>query len=111
MPDPKEIQTIPIENELRECPDCGYALGFHTSFLRTGTGQDSPVRSTRQVYRVILICPECGARFDAGLRLPLCEFDPNVVKAVTRAGSCVPHGNPADCIPALPPARGKRRPE
>ncbi|OPX62300.1 MULTISPECIES: hypothetical protein [unclassified Methanoregula] len=97
VPEPKEIRSLTVEQELHTCPDCGYDLGFHTSFERTGTGKISPVRSTREVYRVILICPECGARFDIGWRVPLAESESRIVKAP--AGTCVPHGNPADCLP------------
>lgn len=49
----KEISKIEIENELRICPSCGYELGFHVSFLRE-----------KEKLRIILICPNCGARFD-----------------------------------------------
>jgi hypothetical protein len=103
MPEPKEIRILVVENELHTCPDCGYALGFHSSFARAGTGRESPVRSTREVYRVILICPECGARFDIGWRVPLAEFESRFMKTPAGGGTCVPHGNPADCLPLQPP--------
>ena len=103
MPEIKEIRILEVENELNTCPDCGYVLGFHTSFVRAGTGRDSPVRSTREVYRVILVCPECGARYDVGWRVPLGEFESRVVKTTARSATCIPHGNPADCLPARSP--------
>jgi hypothetical protein len=42
------------------------------------------------VYRVILICPDCGARYDVGWRI---SFSP--VTSVT----CLPHGSPSACLP------------
>lgn len=111
MPEPKEIRHLVVENELHVCPDCGYALAFHTSFVRAGIGKDSPVRTTRDVFRVILICPECGARYDIGWRVPLGEFGSTFVKTMAKSGTCVPHGNPADCLPALPPPRDGKREE
>jgi hypothetical protein len=50
-----DITMIELAEEFRICPQCGYELGFHSSFLRSGEG-----------YRIILICPECGARYDVG---------------------------------------------
>ena len=57
---PREIKNIKVEGEFHTCPECGYELGFHTSFLKLSASKDSPVKSTRDVYQVILICPECG---------------------------------------------------
>jgi hypothetical protein len=51
----EEIIKIGLEEEFRICPQCGYELGFHGSFLRA-----------EECYRIILICPECGARYDVG---------------------------------------------
>jgi uncharacterized protein with PIN domain len=74
MPDPGEIRHLKIGTELKACHACGYQLGFHTSFLNSNAGNASvPIRSTREVYRVILICPECGARYDVGWKVPLSE--------------------------------------
>jgi hypothetical protein len=102
MPDLKEIISLPVENELHTCPACGYDRGFHTSFVRTGSNRNSPVTSIREVFRVILICPECGARYDVGWQIPSNEFDSKCVKATVRAPSCVPHGSPGSCLPASP---------
>jgi len=67
MPDPGDIKPIRVERELHTCPACGYQLGFHISFLNVALGTSStPLKSTRDVNRIILICPECGARFDLG---------------------------------------------
>jgi len=75
-----EIRNIKIEDELHICPACGYALGFHTSFLKLHAGKDSAVKSTREVYQVILICPECGARYDVGWRVSFSEPENRFVR-------------------------------
>jgi uncharacterized protein with PIN domain len=80
MPVLSEIKIIKIEDELRVCPACGYELGFHTSFLKLNAGKDSPVKSTREVYQVILICPECGARYDVGWRVSFTGSETRVVR-------------------------------
>jgi len=99
MPNHEEITTIAVKGDLRSCPACGYDRGFHVSFAGTGPGRDTPVRSTREIFRVILVCPECGARFDAGWRVPLNETGERVAQAEAPA-VCVPHGSPAACLPA-----------
>jgi predicted RNA-binding Zn-ribbon protein involved in translation (DUF1610 family) len=80
MPVVNEIKNIKIEDELRICPSCGYELGFHTSFLKLNAGKDSPVKSTREVYQVILLCPECGARYDVGWRVSFTESESRVLR-------------------------------
>jgi hypothetical protein len=80
MPVMSEIKNIKIKDELRICPACGYEYGFHTSFLKVNAGKDSPVKSTRDVYQVILICPECGARYDVGWRVSFAEPENRVVR-------------------------------
>jgi hypothetical protein len=80
MPVQNEITVTNVEGEFRVCPACGYDYGFHTSFLRVDAGKNSPVKSTREVYRVILICPECGARYDVGWRVSFTGFEPGVVR-------------------------------
>ena len=47
---------VEITDELHACEACGYAQGFHVSFKR----------ATPENLRIILICPNCGARYDAG---------------------------------------------
>jgi hypothetical protein len=42
-----EIKKIDLSEEFRICPQCGYELGFHSSFLRSG-----------ESYRIILV-PRC----------------------------------------------------
>jgi uncharacterized Zn finger protein len=55
----EEIKEINLgEKEFRVCPQCGYELGFHSSFLRAEKG-----------YRIVLICPDCGAMYDVGWKL------------------------------------------
>ena len=81
-----EIKSIKPGDELHRCPACGYEYGFHTSFVSVNVGKDgkeSPVKSTGALYRVILICPECGARFDAGWRISFCDEENRVVKATS----------------------------
>lgn len=80
MPEPGEIRILKVADELHICPACGYALGFHMSFVHASAGKDNPIKSTRDVYRVILICPGCGARFDVGWRISFSEFESRFVK-------------------------------
>ena len=54
----RDIVKVDLAEEFRICPQGGYELGFHSSFLRAEEG-----------YRIILICPECGARYDVGWRM------------------------------------------
>jgi uncharacterized C2H2 Zn-finger protein len=82
----EDITSIKPGEDLHICPACGYEYGFHTSFVRihaTKDGKAGPVKSTRDLFRVILICPECGARFDAGWRVPLSDEESHVVLATT----------------------------
>ncbi len=55
----EKIYTVALETEFRICSVCGYDLGFHVSFLVEKGG----------ITRLILICPECGSRFDVGWRV------------------------------------------
>ena len=80
MPALGEITFLTVEDELHICPSCGYALGFHTSFLNANAVKDKPVKSTREVFRVILICPECGARYDVGWHVSFTEPEARAVK-------------------------------
>jgi hypothetical protein len=100
MKEPGEITMHKMGDELHVCPACGYTLGFHTSFIRASAAKDNPIKSTKEVYRVILICPECGARYDVGWRISFAEFESKFVKAPVNHTVCVPHGNPAACLPA-----------
>ena len=65
MEPPASTRIIKVEEELHICPKCGYKDGFHVSFVRVNSGDRSDISPESQ-YRVILICPECGARYDAG---------------------------------------------
>ncbi len=80
MPVKNEITVTNIDEEVRICPACGYEYGFHTSFLRVDSGKNSPVKSTREVYRVILICPECGARYDVGWRVSFSGSEQHIIR-------------------------------
>jgi hypothetical protein len=55
----EKVRSIQIEGEFRVCLVCGYDMGFHVSF-QPETGGPT---------RLILICPECGSRFDVGWRV------------------------------------------
>jgi hypothetical protein len=99
MPGVKEISAIAVEKELHICPACGYERGFHSSFVSTAGDRDSTVRSTRDVCRVIIICPECGARYDIGWRVSCNEPGSLSVTAAGTPIPCVPHGSPAACLP------------
>jgi predicted RNA-binding Zn-ribbon protein involved in translation (DUF1610 family) len=81
MPELREIKNIKVDDELRVCPACGYEFGFHTSFLKLNAGKNPPViKSTRDVYMVIILCPECGARYDAGWRVSFTETENRVIR-------------------------------
>ncbi len=56
----KDIEKIGVDVEFRVCPSCGYELGFHISFLSDGDR-----------FKIILICPNCGARYDTGWNVKL----------------------------------------
>lgn len=53
----EEIRSATPGEEFRISESCGYERGFHVSFLRDG-----------REHRIILICPNCGARYDVGWR-------------------------------------------
>jgi hypothetical protein len=99
---PGEISILTVGAELHTCPSCGYELGFHTSFVSMNANKDDPVKSTREVYRVILICPECGARYDVGWRVSFAEFGSRFVKAPVNP-PVVHEKTAVSCVPALPP--------
>lgn len=102
MPEPGEITMIRPGDELHTCPSCGYALGFHTSFVSAAT-KDNPVKSTREVHRVILICPECGARYDVGWRVSFAEFESKFLKAPVTPPAPAPEikCTTVACLPAV----------
>jgi len=103
MTAPGPITSVKVAGEFRVCPSCGYELGFHTSFLGTNADKDNPVKSTREVFRVILICPECGARYDVGWRVSFSELESTFVKAPVR-GVQAPASSPQVTIITSPPA-------
>jgi uncharacterized protein with PIN domain len=61
-----QIRTIRVENELHICPNCGYEKEFRVSFRNMNAFPDLPIKTTREMFRVILICPDCGARYGVG---------------------------------------------
>ena len=82
MTEPETIAPLKVTDELHVCPACGYERGFHTSFINVNSIKDNPVKSTREVFRVVLICPECGARYDVGWRVSFVEPEDRFVKTV-----------------------------
>lgn len=50
------VHAVLIGEELKECPQCGYADGFHSMFKGAG-----------DKVKWLLICPSCHAVFDPGL--------------------------------------------
>lgn len=57
----EQIKSIQIKDEFRTCPVCGYDQGFQVSFRR----------EAGKTLRVVLICPECGSRFDVNWDITL----------------------------------------
>ena len=53
----ENISTLEVKEEFRVCLSCDYHRGFHVSFMPEGDGQ---------LLRLVLICPNCGARYDLG---------------------------------------------
>jgi transcription elongation factor Elf1 len=53
MPEEEEIKELMIEDRTYICLVCGYTDGFHVSFKRENGKM-----------KIILICPDCHARFD-----------------------------------------------
>ena len=88
MPVSSEITTLSVGDDLHVCPACGYEYGFHTSFINMNSEKDNPVKCTREVFRVILICPECGARYDVGWRISFAEPAGRVVQAADLHQAC-----------------------
>jgi ribosomal protein S27AE len=58
-----DIESLQVDTELRTCPGCGYARGFHVSFISDISEDDG------KHHRLVLICPDCGARYDVGKAL------------------------------------------
>ena len=52
-------QILKLEGTLYECPACGYQDGFHVSFRF----------EEKEKGRIVLICPNCHARFRTDWRI------------------------------------------
>ena len=50
-----EIKSVPVDDEFKVCPSCGYKSGFHSMFRREG-----------EVTKYLYICPSCHNVFDIG---------------------------------------------
>ena len=59
----EKVHSIQVSDEFRTCTVCGYDHGFHVSFRK------EPNKSVS----IVLICPECGARFDVNWDVALPE--------------------------------------
>jgi hypothetical protein len=54
----EEINELKMSDRTDICPECGYTDGFHVSF-----------KVELGVTKIILICPDCHARFDPGWKV------------------------------------------
>jgi len=62
--DKKSIVKIQPEHELYVCPECSYTDGFHVSFKKS---------QSRTRWQVILICPQCHARYQIDWNVDLSD--------------------------------------
>ncbi len=60
----EKIDALSIDGRTYTCPKCAYSDGFHVSF-DTSNGR----------IKVILICPDCHARFDPGWEISSIKAD------------------------------------
>ncbi|MDD1682328.1 MAG: hypothetical protein LUO98_00715, partial [Methanoregula sp.] len=60
----------------------------------------------REVFRVILICPECGARYVMGWRVSFHESGSRFMKTPVDPSPCVPPGS----LPARTSPSGRASP-
>ena len=78
----EEITAIKPGDDLHICPACGYDRGFHTSFMDAQSPAGlMKVRTTNRVFRVVLVCPNCGSRFDIGWRITPVDLPVHVHEA------------------------------
>jgi hypothetical protein len=54
-----EIKKLTLKGFIDTCPDCGYTDGFHMAF-----------KDHLDKLKIILICPDCHARFDPTWIMP-----------------------------------------
>ena len=57
-----KIESVDAQGEFRVCPACEYQRGFHVSLITPNKGEHARVV-------LVLICPNCGARYDVGKQL------------------------------------------
>jgi len=55
-----EVKEKKIEKEFYVCDNCGYNKGFHVSFIKQ-----------RGYFEIVLICPECGQKYDIKWKVTL----------------------------------------
>lgn len=58
----QKVQKIEFEGEIYTCPVCSYTDGFHVSFKKVDKSGKT---------EIILICPSCHTRFQAGWEVSL----------------------------------------
>jgi hypothetical protein len=58
----EKTHKLKVEDRTYICPVCGYTDGFHVSFTKEF-----------EKTKIILICPDCHARFDPGWKIDIEE--------------------------------------
>jgi uncharacterized Zn-finger protein len=87
MPVSEEIRTIRPEGEMRVCPHCGYEYGFRVSLADVSPAAGPiKIKTTNRVFKVILVCPFCGTRFDVGWRMTPVEVPVQIHEAEGHKG-------------------------
>ena len=75
---PGEIINLKVDQEPPYLPRMRVRTGVPHLVPERHRRENNPVKSTRTVYRVILICPECGARYDVGWQVTFSEPSPGL---------------------------------
>jgi hypothetical protein len=58
----QKIERIKPEDELCNCPGCGYTDGFHVSFQEDAASGH---------WEIVLICPQCHRKYRMGWKISL----------------------------------------
>jgi hypothetical protein len=93
-----EITHIRAGMEFRTCPVCGYERGFR-KFPSANAEKANPAKSSREVCREILFCPEHAVRFDAGWWISCAGYGSRSGIAPVNTAPCAPPGSPATSLP------------
>ena len=62
VPNKDDIQLLEMAGDFTVCPQCGYDGGFHNIFYHINTEKQT---------QWILVCPNCKAKYDIGLKYPV----------------------------------------